>query len=230
MKRRILLVEDDAALSQVLSYHLVSEGFVVEAVFDGETALNAAEAFAPDLVLLDLTLPGTNGFELCSHWRQPRRFGIIIITSRDRKADALHGFELGADDYVTKPFDLEVLVARIQAVLRRARPNTEQLQIGNTRIDFANLTANNGRQLIDLTPLEFQVLHYLAERPNCVVSRLELMRYVWGYADEAQTRSVDMGINRLRKKLETDPHHPRFLQTARGGYVLAIEHRDDRRM
>src|SRR5207302_6739545 len=122
--------------SQVLCHHLTSEGFDVQAVADGQKALSAADAFSPDLVLLDLTLPGRSGLELCAAWRHGRRFPIIIITSRDRKSDALKGFEMGADDYVTKPFDLDMLVARMNAVLRRARPKVSRLDMGGISIDF----------------------------------------------------------------------------------------------
>lgn len=225
MTRRILVVEDDDAFSHVLCHHLTSKGFDVHAVADGDKAFNAAITFAPDLVLLDLMLPDTSGLDLCAAWRNTRRFPIIMITSRDSKMDQLRGFQAGADDYVTKPFDLEMLVARINAVLRRARPRLDGVQLGAVILDFINMTARRGRQAIHLTHREFQILMYLVEHANTIVSREDLLRDVWGYQGEPQTRSVDMAMIRLRRKLEADPQHPAFLRAARGGYLLVVDTR-----
>jgi DNA-binding response OmpR family regulator len=220
VKRRILVVEDDAAFAEVLQHHFVTRGFQVQTASEGTAAMRAASSYHPDLILLDVSLPGTNGFDLCAKWRANSRVPIIFMTARSLKKDALRGFELGADDYVTKPFDLEMLTARINAVLRRTRQPLDDIDLDDVHIDFVKLTARRGRQAIDLSHREFVLLQYLAERPREVISRDELLREVWGYAQEPFTRSVDMAINRLRKKLERDWHNPRFLHTARGGYLL----------
>lgn len=220
MTRRVLVVEDDTAFSEVLRHHLSSRGFDVQCVADGRLAAGAAGTYHPDLALLDVTLPGVSCFDVCSTLRAGSHVPIIFITARSLKKDMLRGFQLGADDYVAKPFDLEALTARISAVLRRTRPPTARLELDGIEIDFVGFTARRGPRTIDLSHREFTLLHYLAERPKEVVSRDELLREVWGYASEPYTRSVDMAINRLRKKLETDVHHPRFLHTARGGYLL----------
>jgi two-component system response regulator VicR len=220
MKRRILVVEDDRAFSQVLCHFLFGEGFDVQSVQSGNDAFAVADRFVPHLTLLDLTLPGRSGFELCAIWQRTKRFPIIIITSRVQKTDELRGFELGADDYITKPFDLDKLLARMNAVLRRTRSGVSRITLGDIEIDFDALTAKRGDRSLDLSHREFELLHYLSERQNQLVPREELLRDIWGYSDDLETRSVDMAINRLRRKLGDDPHHPKVIHTARGGYVL----------
>jgi DNA-binding response OmpR family regulator len=221
MKKRILVVEDDAALARVLRDNLAFCGFDVACVIDGALALAKAREFAPDLIVLDITLPGTNGFDLCGVLRQGSRTPIIILTARSQKADKLRGLNLGADDYITKPFDLEEFLARVHAVLRRARPPVEQLLLGRVVIDFRAQTATKAGYTLHLTHREFEVVEYLAERQERVVHRNELLREVWGYLDVPRTRSVDHAIARLRKKIEPDPHHPRFIHTVHGdGYCL----------
>ena len=221
MTRRILVVEDDYAFSEVLCHFLTHEGFEVRSVADGKEALGTADEFGPDLVLLDLMLPNKNGFELCRTWQRQQRFPVIIMTCKSLKQDELLSFKVGADDYITKPFDLDKLLARMNAVLRRARPEVRQLRLGAVTVDFEGFTTRRESREIELTHQEYMLLLYLAERANQRVSRDELLRAVWGYLDRPYTRSVDMAINRLRKKLEVDPHHPRFLRTARGGYLLS---------
>src|SRR5215510_741688 len=166
MKKRILIVEDDAALARVLADNLTFAGFEVETVDDGDEVIGRMRAFVPDLVLLDVMLPGTDGFELCGLVRQGGRTPVIMLTARDQKADKLKGLELGADDYVTKPFDFEELQARIRAVLRRARLMVVRLKLGKVVIDFNELRASAGRREIHLTRREFDLLSYLAERQN----------------------------------------------------------------
>ncbi len=224
MNKRVLIVEDDEVLAQVLHHNLVHAGLDVDCVGNAEDALHAAKRFRPDVVLLDLMLPGGNGLALCKIWSRERRFPVIMVTARDTKDDELQGFQAGADDYVTKPFDLERLVARIHAVIRRAGNSRDYLQLGNVTIDFDSLTAHPGAKPIELTHREFEILRYLADRPNTVVHRDELLREVWGYRDDPLTRSVDKAILRLRKKIEPDTHHPRFIHTAHGdGYCLTID-------
>lgn len=222
MKKRLLVVEDDAALARVLCDDLAFAGFEVECVNDGDAAVRKIRAVPPDLILLDIMLPGRDGFEICSALRQGGRTPIVMLTARGQKADKVRGLQLGADDYVTKPFHLEELVARIQAVLRRARPAVDRLVLGEVVIDLTRLQAWASGREFHLTHREFEVLRYLAERERCVVSRNELLREIWGYLDHPTTRSVDHAVARLRKKIERDPHHPRFLHTVHGdGYCLS---------
>ncbi len=224
MKKRILVVEDDPALTRVLRDNLTFAGFEVECVGDGDQAVAMARAAAPDLILLDVMLPGRSGFELCGVLRQGGRTPIIMLTARSQKADKVRGLDLGADDYVTKPFHVEELLARIQAVLRRMRPVVERLQFGDIVVDLGRLRAWASGCEFHLTHREFEVLRYLAERRGRVVSRDELLREIWGYLDMPNTRSVDHAIARLRKKIESDPHHPRFIHTVHGdGYCLTLE-------
>jgi DNA-binding response OmpR family regulator len=221
MKKRILVVEDDAALARVLRDNLTFDGFEVQCVTDGGAALQIVREFTPDLVVLDVMLPTMSGFELCGLLRQGGRTPIIILTARGQKADKLRGLNLGADDYITKPFDLEELLARVRAVLRRTRPTFDRLELGQVIVDFRAQHASKDGKAIRLTHREFELLQYLAERQEHVVHRNELLREVWGYPDVPSTRSVDHAIARLRKKIETDPHHPRFIHTVHGdGYCL----------
>jgi DNA-binding response OmpR family regulator len=224
MRKRILVVEDDAALARVLTDNLVLDGFTVDCASDAQRAIERVQHAAPDLVILDVMLPDGNGFDLCAHIRQGSRTPIIMLTARSQKADKLLGLSLGADDYVTKPFDLQELLARIQAVLRRTRPSIDRLRLGRVLIDFTRMRAWRGTEEIHLTHREFELLHYLAERPGQVVSRSELLSRIWTYAEAPITRLVDHAMGRLRKKLETDPHRPLFLHTAHGyGYCLMPE-------
>jgi two-component system alkaline phosphatase synthesis response regulator PhoP len=223
MRNRLLVVEDDAALARVLSDNLMFAGFHVDCVRDGDAALQSVRRCPPDLIVLDVMLPGRDGFEVCSVLRQGGRTPIVMLTARGQKADKVRGLQLGADDYVTKPFHFEELLARIQAVLRRARPAVDRLVLGDVIIDFVSMQAWTNGHPVHLTHREFEVLRYLAERPSRVVSREELLREIWGYLDSPATRSVDHAIARLRKKIEREPHRPRFLHTVHGdGYLLNI--------
>ena len=220
-KQRILVVEDDRALARVLSDNLTFSGFDVDWVDDGEEALNRVRAKGPDLVLLDVMLPGRDGFSLCGLIRQGGRTPVIMLTARDQKADKVKGLELGADDYITKPFDFEELRARIRAVLRRARRSMVHITIGDAEVDFVAFTATRGGVDLRLSRREFDLLSYLAEREGQVVDRDELLREIWGYPDEPATRAVDYAIRRVRRKLEPDPHNPRHILTVHGnGYSL----------
>ena len=221
-KKRILVVEDDAALARVLKDSLTFAGFAVDCVGDGDTALQRIRADHPDLILLDIMLPRQNGFELCRVIRQSGRHPVIMLTAREQKADKVRGLNAGADDYVTKPFHPEELLARINAVLRRVTPTVDRITLGQLVVDFASLSASLGAHTLHLTHREFEVLRYLAERRGRVVTRSELLREIWGYLDTPNTRSVDDAIARLRKKIEEDPHTPRLIRTAYGGgYCLS---------
>jgi DNA-binding response OmpR family regulator len=222
MSGRILIVEDDNMLAKVIGDNLRFAGYEVSAAADGHDAVARLRTFQPDLVLLDLMLPDRSGFDLCGVLRQGGRTPVVILSARAQKADKLRGLKLGADDYLTKPFDLDELLARIQAVLRRSRRGVDRLVLGAVTIDFNALRAVTGKREVHLTHREFGVLRYLAERHERVVYRDELLREIWGYLDvPPTTRSVDHAIARLRKKIEPDPHRPRFIRTVHGdGYVL----------
>jgi two-component system response regulator VicR len=222
MKRKVLVVEDDLSLARVLCHNLNYEGFEVLTVHNGPDALAQAEAQKPDLVLLDLMLPGLDGLEVCrSLARQPLRMGLIIITARNQKQDKLQAFQLGADDYVTKPFTLDELLARVHAVLRRLRPSAETLILGSLTIDFVRYAASKGPHPVPLSHRELEVLHYMSERLGQTVTREELLQRVWGFNNLRSTRCVDNLIARLRLKIEPNPHEPQYLRTAHGdGYRL----------
>jgi DNA-binding response OmpR family regulator len=220
MKQRVLVVEDDASLARVLRDNLAYEGYEVTCVGDGNLALAAARDFAPDLVILDVMLPGRDGFELVPLLRRDGETPVVMLTALGQKADKLKGLDLGADDYVTKPFDLEELLARVRAVMRRASPASDRLVLGDVVVDFAGRRATRDGADLHLTDREFALLRYLAEHPR-VVLRTELLRAVWQYPDLPETRSVDHAIARLRKKIEPDHGRPRFIHTVHGdGYRL----------
>jgi DNA-binding response OmpR family regulator len=225
MARRILIVEDDASLAVLLHDNLSYEGFVVECVADGREAIAAARAHKPDLVLLDLTIPGLDGFQVCgSLSAAPDRQPIIILTARTQPQDKIRGLEIGADDYVTKPFMLDELLARIHAVLRRTSRSLEALTLGDVVLDFRAAQASRARVKLVLNPREFALLQYLAEHAGKVVSREQLLRDVWGFHQAPLTRAVDMFIARLRRKIEPDPQHPRYIRTVHGdGYCLILD-------
>jgi DNA-binding response OmpR family regulator len=226
MARTILVVDDEPTLREALVDALETDGFRVVAAADGREALNQFRAERPDLVLLDLMLPELSGIEVCRIIRAESGVPIVMLTAKDSELDKVVGLELGADDYVTKPFDLEELLARIKVVLRRARPSIAQVTLGAVTIDFHALRATQGTEEIHLSYREFDVLRYLAEREGRVVSRNELLSQIWSYAEMPITRSVDHAIARLRKKIEPDPRRPRFIHTVHGdGYCLTPEGR-----
>ena len=223
MAHRILVVEDDPTLRLVLRDNLQSEGYQVDVAADGACAVKRARTAIPDLIVLDLALPDYDGFELLPILRSLGQVPIIVLTARTQRDDKLRGLTLGADDYITKPFDPAEFLARIRAVLRRVRPSVSRIRLGSVTIDFLNKHASSGRRTIPLTHREFELLSYLADRRDVVVHRNELLRAVWGYLDsDIVTRTIDFAIARLRRKIEVDPHHPQFLRTAHGdGYCLS---------
>jgi two-component system alkaline phosphatase synthesis response regulator PhoP len=224
MKSRILLVEDDRTLATVLSDNLAFVGFDVAWAKDGRAALTQARDFSPDLIVLDLMLPDRNGFDLLGQLRPVSRTPIVVLTARSQKADKIRGLNLGADDYITKPFDLDELLARVNAVLRRLRPAVERLVLGAVVVDVRARTATRDNRDLRLTDQEIEVLKYLAERPDQIVARNELLLRVWRYLESPHTRSVDQAIVRLRKKIEPDPHRPTFILTVHGnGYRLSAD-------
>ena len=229
MAHRILVVEDDPTLRLVLRDNLQSEGYNVDVAADGASAVTRARTTIPDLIVLDLTLPDHDGFELLPILRSLGQVPIIVLTARAQRDEKLKGLTLGADDYITKPFDPAEFLARIRAVLRRVRPTVSRIRLGSVTIDFLKKHASNGRRTIPLTHREFELLSYLADRRDVVVPRNELLRAVWGYLDrDIVTRTVDFAIARLRRKIEEDPHHPQFIRTAHGdGYCLSGVPEDD---
>jgi DNA-binding response OmpR family regulator len=226
MATRILVVEDDPGIARLLNDNLTIDGFDVRLAPTGHDALCECQSFAPDLVLLDVKLPDADGFALCQLLRQGGQRPIIFVTARGLRADKMRGFDLGADDYVTKPFEIEELVARINAVLRRVRPRREEVVLGPTTINFLTMRATRGRRDIRLTKKEFDILRYLAEHAGRVVHRDQLLTEVWGAQAVSTTRAVDFAIARLRRKIEPDPRSPRYLTTAHGdGYALIVDPR-----
>ena len=191
----------------------------------GGQAEEKVRQFSPHLVLLDLMLPaGVDGLEICRSLTESReRTPVIILTAKDQQADKVRGLMAGADDYVTKPFAFDELLARIRAVLRRTTARLDELRLGETVIDFRRLRASTGNQALILTDKEFEILRYLGERAGKIVSRDELLHLVWGYESPPVTRTVDNFIFRLRQKIERDPRHPQFIHTVYGdGYRLTI--------
>jgi two-component system response regulator RegX3 len=224
---RVLVVEDEAAIREGLIDVLVFHGYEVDSAAEGPAGLEKALTGRFDLVLLDIMLPGMDGYEICDRIRaEDRHQPIIMLTAKSSDEDIIHGLKLGADDYVPKPFSVQQLVLRIEAVLRRSQVGLEQartLSIGSIEVDTENLSATNGSDEIVFTKREIEVLCYLAENSDRPVSREELLSKVWGYAKglDIETRTVDIHIAKLRRKIETDPKTPENLVTVRGaGYRL----------
>jgi len=224
-QKRVLIVEDDEGIARVLADNLKIDGFNVRWARTAHDALVESQSFHPDLVLLDIMLAGEpNGFDICGVLRQGGRCGVIMVSARSQREDKLRGLKLGADDYVTKPFDMEELSARINAVLRRTVLVVSRIRIGDIEIDFESHTARRGSTPVHLTHREFEMLRYLAEHRDRVVHRNELLRDVWGIVDGSTTRSVDFAVARLRRKIEPNPPEPRFLRTVHGdGYSLTLD-------
>jgi len=219
-KGRVLVVDDDPALAEMLGIVLRTEGFEPSFVADGSRALNAFRMTKPDLVLLDLMLPGTDGIDVCRQIRAESGTPIVMLTARGDTVDVVLGLECGADDYIIKPFKPKELVARMRARLRRNDSGTsETLHIGDVTIDVAGHVVSRDDGPIALTPLEFDLLAALARKPGHVFTREQLLEQVWGYRHAADTRLVNVHVQRLRAKVERDPEHPELVVTVRGvGY------------
>jgi two-component system response regulator MtrA len=220
MRGRVLVVDDDTALAEMLGIVLRGEGF--EPVFcgDGSGALEAFRSTRPDLVLLDLMLPGRDGIDVCRQIRSESGVPIVMLTAKTDTVDVVLGLESGADDYVVKPFKPKELVARVRARLRRSdEPSPEQLELGDLAIDVAGHSVRRNGQIISLTPLEFDLLVALVRKPWQVFTREVLLEQVWGYRHAADTRLVNVHVQRLRSKIERDPEKPEIVITVRGvGY------------
>ncbi|MER8026384.1 MtrAB system response regulator MtrA [Glutamicibacter protophormiae] len=220
MKARILVVDDDEALSEMIGIVLQNDGFEASFCYDGSGALEAFRESNPDLVLLDLMLPGIDGIEVCKQIRAESDVPVVMLTAKSDTADVVRGLESGADDYVPKPFKPAELVARVRA---RLRPNethaAETLQVGEVTIDVAGHRVTRSGTVVSLTPLEFDLLVTMARKPWQVFSREQLLEAVWGYRHAADTRLVNVHVQRLRSKIEVDPEKPQIIQTVRGvGY------------
>lgn len=220
MSARILVVDDDTALAEMIGIVLESEGFDSAICADGSQALEKFRDEQPDLVLLDLMLPGLDGIEVCRQIRAESGVPIVMLTAKSDTIDVVTGLEAGADDYIAKPFKPKELVARVRTRLRRmGGPETERLDIGDVVIDVAGHQVSRDSEAISLTPLEFDLLLALARRPWQVFSREQLLEQVWGYRHAADTRLVNVHVQRLRAKVEKDPENPRVVVTVRGvGY------------
>ena len=220
MRARVLVVDDDPALAEMLTIVLRGEGFDTAVVRDGSKALDAFREVHPDLVLLDLMLPGMSGLDVCKEIRAESGIPIIMLTAKTDTVDVVLGLESGADDYIVKPFKSKELIARVRARLRRTDdPAPEMLQIVDVTIDVAGHSVKRGGEQVNLTPLEFDLLVALARKPRQVFTREVLLEQVWGYRHAADTRLVNVHVQRLRAKIEKDPEHPEIVVTVRGvGY------------
>jgi len=219
-KGRVLVVDDDASLAEMLTIVLRQEGFESRVCARGDLAMEAFWEFRPDLVLLDLMLPGKDGIDVCREIREESGVPIVMLTAKGDTVDVVVGLESGADDYVVKPFKAKELVARIRARVRRLdAPTHEALTIGDLSIDVAGHSVTRGDLSVNLTPLEFDLLLCLARKPWQVFTREVLLEQVWGYRHAADTRLVNVHVQRLRSKVEHDPENPEIVVTVRGvGY------------
>lgn len=220
MKPRVLVVDDDTALAEMLGIVLRNEGFDAAFVADGARAITAYRELRPDLILLDLMLPGMNGIDVCRAIRAESGVPIVMLTAKSDTVDVVLGLESGADDYMVKPFKPKELVARIRTRLRRVEPeDAEELDIVGIHIDVPGHKVSRGGEPIALTPLEFDLLVALARKPRQVFTRELLLEQVWGYRHAADTRLVNVHVQRLRSKIERDPERPEIVLTVRGvGY------------
>src|SRR6266536_3454759 len=229
-KTTILAADDDPQLLRLITRNLQLEGYDVLAASDGQQALELIENNAPDLVLLDVMMPRMDGFTVCYRVREFSSVPIIIITARGQDQDKVRGLDLGADDYLTKPFSVDELLARVRAVLRRAQFTANEhthvlrttITIGDLAVDYAQHLVTMAGQEVPLTPIEYRLLAYLAQNAGCVVTQDLLLEHVWGSEYLGESHMLQVNINRLRRKIEADPTHPRYLLTKVGiGYLLA---------
>jgi DNA-binding response OmpR family regulator len=230
--QRVLIVEDEKSVARSLEFGLQKEGYQTSVAFSGEQALEQTTTFEPHMILLDLRLPDISGLDVCKTLRNKgMKQPILILTARDDEMDKVLGLELGADDYVVKPYHLRELIARIRSLLRRAYGELakvsagEKIEFGEIIINLETLEVQKRDQTINLTPTEFRLLRYLAQNPNRPISRDALIEMVWGYDDPVGSRrTVDVHIRHIRKKIEDDPSSPEFIQTVRGmGYKLNLK-------
>ena len=231
MSRKILVIEDNEDLAHLLEIHLNDLFYEVDLVFDGIAGLAKAEAQAYDLVILDIMLPGMDGLEICRRLRnKPAYTPILMLTSKSSELDRVLGLEIGADDYVTKPFSIRELIARVKAIFRRVEglqadlteTKKSNIYVGDLVIDPEKRKLSIKNQTVDLTAKEFDLLLYFAQHPGKVYTRAQLLDHVWGYGHDGYEHTVNSHINRLRAKIEEDPAQPRYIKTVWGvGYNFA---------
>ncbi|MBQ7102686.1 MAG: response regulator transcription factor, partial [Anaerotignum sp.] len=208
-KQKILIVDDDLHIAELISLYMMKDGYETEEVYDGKEALKKAESFQPDLILLDLMLPGMDGYQVCAEIRKTSRVPIIMLTAKGETFDKVLGLELGADDYIVKPFDPKELVARVKAVLRRYEPKEEAvdknlLKFGGLEINLSNYSVTYEGKALDFPPKEFELLSFLAQHPGRVFTREQLLDRIWGYEYVGDTRTVDVHVKRIREKLNSE--------------------------
>jgi two-component system response regulator VicR len=223
----ILVVDDERPLAEILKYNLEREGFTVLLAFDGEEALRRVKQDAPDLIILDIMLPKKDGFTVCREIRAVKETPIIMLTAKETELDKVLGLELGADDYVTKPFSAREISARVKAILRRSRVtaraagDSKRLFHGNLVVDLDKMEVSNRGKAVELTHREFTLLVELMQRPGHIFNRQQLLNLVWGYDYIGDERTVDVAVRRLREKLELNPTAPEYIHTKRGvGYYF----------
>ena len=230
MGKKILVVDDEKSIVDILKLNLQNEGYTVYEAYDGEEAVLKAGSVEPDLILLDVMLPKLDGFSVCKKIRETSTVPILMITAREEEVDKVLGLELGADDYVTKPFSVRELMARIKANMRRTEIEPAQPDGDNDKIDVGCFTLDCNRyelykngELIDLTVREFELIKFLSAQPNKIYSRKSLLEYVWDYEYYGDVRTVDVTVRRVREKIEDDPSNPKHIMTKRGvGYYFAV--------
>lgn len=226
--KKVLIIEDEKAISNIIKFNLEKEGFTVDTAYDGQEGLTKALTADPDLILLDVMLPVMDGFQVCKKIRETSSVPVLMLTAKEEEVDKVLGLELGADDYITKPFGMRELIARIKANIRRMdfmeNSKNEPADIkeyGNLYIDMNRYEVTKNGKVLDLTLREFELLKYLAERENKVFSREQLLEEVWGYEYYGDIRTVDVTVRRLREKLEDDSGDPKYIMTKRGiGYYF----------
>lgn len=233
MEKKILVVDDEKPIVTVLKLNLQKEGYVVYEAYDGEEAVNKARLLEPDLILLDVMLPKMDGFTVCKTIREKSSVPILMLTAREEEVDKVLGLELGADDYITKPFSVRELMARVKANMRRSamenapveeEQDSEVINIGKFQLNCNRYELTKDGKVIDVTIREFELLKFLAKRPDKMFTRQELLEHVWDYEYYGDVRTVDVTIRRLREKIEDDPSQPKYLMTKRGiGYYLAVQ-------
>ncbi|RFU62488.1 response regulator YycF [Peribacillus glennii] len=229
MEKKILVVDDEKPIADILQFNLKKEGYEVTCAHDGNDAVRLVDEIQPDLILLDIMLPGRDGMEVCREVRKKYEIPIIMLTAKDSEIDKVLGLELGADDYVTKPFSTREIIARVKANLRRQAavpaPDSEEepkeIAIGTLVIHPDAYVVSKRGETIELTHREFELLHYLAKHIGQVMTREHLLQTVWGYDYFGDVRTVDVTVRRLREKIEDNPSHPGWIVTRRGvGYYL----------
>jgi DNA-binding response OmpR family regulator len=227
-QQTVLVVDDEAAIAEAVRARLSSEGFRVLVAADGPQALELAATERPDLVVLDLMLPGMDGLEVCKRLQHDRWVPVLMLTARTEEADTVAGFAVGADDYLTKPFSLRELAVRVRAILRRVEriestPSSDPIDKDGLSVDPARRKVTVDGADVHLTPLEFEILHALVREPGVVFTREQLMDSVWGYRDYAGGRVVDSHVARIRRKLGEDGAEPRFVRTVHGVGYAAVD-------